>query len=193
MNCPASPPPVLLAPRKARRSCIRRVVAGLALALAACQAPKPPAVVTAAPLPRARSGEHGGTVYVPVYSAVHHGDRPALFQLAVTVSMRNLDLQQAIRIDSVRYHGPSGAVVHDFPEHAGALAPLASREVVVRESDTRGGSGGAFLIDWSADAAVAEPMAQAVMIGTMAGQGISFLTDSTVVSRRAPAPAPERK
>ena len=54
------------------------------------------------------------------------------------------------------------------------LKPLASTRFVVEESDTKGGSGANFLVQWRAETEVNEPIMEGVMIGAAGQQGISF-------------------
>jgi hypothetical protein len=94
----------------------------------------------------------GQTVYVPAYSHIYHGSKSRPFDLAVTLSIRNTDPRLK-------------------PER---LGPLATREILVDESDSSGGSGANFVVRWSADKAVNAPIIETVMIGTQGQQGISF-------------------
>jgi Protein of unknown function (DUF3124) len=50
----------------------------------------------------------GQTVYVPVYSHIYHHNKQEIFELAVTLSIRNTDLTNPIVITSVRYYNSEG-------------------------------------------------------------------------------------
>jgi len=116
----------------------------------------------------------GQLVYVPVYSHVYHGDRERPILLAATVSIRNLDPGQAITLTQADYYDSEGRLIRSYLTQPLTLKPLASTRFVVRESDTRGGSGAHFLVRWQAAAEVNPPLVESVMLGTAIQQGISF-------------------
>jgi hypothetical protein len=45
----------------------------------------------------------------------------------------------------------------------------------------QGGAGASFVIDWGSNSPKAKPLIQAVMIGTLSQQGISFITQGVVI------------
>lgn len=114
-------------------------------------------------------------IYVPVYSSIYHGDGATPFNLAVTLSVRNTDQARPLTLHSVRYFDNQGTLLHDYVDTPGTLAPLASSDIVVRASDTRGGVGASFLVEWSG-ADISPPLVEGVMIGTASQQGLSFVT-----------------
>ena len=60
------------------------------------------------------------------------------------------------------------------------IEPLGSAWFVVPESESKGGAGAKFLVDWKAENPVVEPIMESVMIGTKMQQGISFLSTGRV-------------
>lgn len=161
--------------------------------LAACSAPPTPplhttALVPAAPEAAVEAGGHGfgARVYVPVWSSVYVGDGAATFDLTVTLSVRNTSLDVPITVTSVRYHDAAGRLLHTYVDAPTTLGPLASAATVVRESDTRAGVGGSFLVEWTAAEDVTDPVVEAVMIGSALQQGISFVREGRVLSRTGP-------
>lgn len=54
------------------------------------------------------------------------------------------------------------------------LDSMASAEFVVEESDRSGGLGANFVVVWKSQQSVSAPITEAIMIGTMSQQGISF-------------------
>jgi hypothetical protein len=123
----------------------------------------------------------GQTVYVPCSSHIYHGVKTRPFDLTVTLMVRNTDPRRAITITSVDYHGSDGRLVRRMIAGPLSLQPLATREFVVEQNDTSGGAGASFLLRWRADAAVNEPVAESVMIGTTNSQGISFTSRGVVI------------
>lgn len=142
--------------------------------------------------PRACPGEAGSdksrgqTLYVPAYSEIPFVDETRRFQLTVTLSVRNTDATQAIRITSVRYFDAEGRLLHTYVEQPLRLGPLASTVFVVRERDTRGGAGASFLLEWRAEAPTHAPVVDAIMIGTSSNQGISFTSAGRVLTTQCP-------
>lgn len=126
----------------------------------------------------------GQTLLVPAYSHVYQGVRDRPFQLNVTLSVRNADPERAITLESVRYLDTDGNLVRECLTGDETLAPLATREVLVGEKDSAGGSGAKFLVRWSAQKPVTPPVVEAVMIGTRDSQGISFTSPGRVVRER---------
>ncbi|WP_295884660.1 DUF3124 domain-containing protein [uncultured Thiohalocapsa sp.] len=111
----------------------------------------------------------GRSVYVAAYSHIYRGAGEAV-PLAVTLSVRNTDVAEPIRIDRVRYFDGDGQLVREQPEAPLVLAPMATASFLVQAADRRGGSGANFLVDWSAQEAVSMPLIEAVMVG----EGLSF-------------------
>lgn len=126
----------------------------------------------------------GQTIYVPAYSHIFTGNDARTFNLAVTLSVRNTDRDRPIVLSSVRYHDHDGRLVRDYLKQPLLLAPLASMDFFVKESDTSGGSSANFLVEWSAEHAVSAAIAEAAMIGTASTQGLSFICSGRVVAER---------
>ena len=123
----------------------------------------------------------GATVYVPVYSQVYHGPKVRPFQLAATTSVRNTDPDHPIKLVSVDYYDFNGKKVRGYVTSEIELGPLASREFQVREDDRTGGSGANFIVIWRSEAPVNVPIIVGLLIGTAAGQGISFTSRGQVI------------
>ena len=122
----------------------------------------------------------GQTLYVPLYSHVYQGLRDRPFDLSATLSVRNADPDRALELAAVDYHDTEGKLVRRYLDKPVSVPPLATREFLVGEKDSSGGSGAKFLVRWKAAQAMIPPVVEAVMIGTANSQGISF-----VVSGRA--------
>ena len=61
---------------------------------------------------------------------------------------------------------------------AGGPEPLETTEFLINERDVAGGSGANFIVRWRSVEPVNPPYVEAVMIGTDAGQGISFVSQA---------------
>jgi len=118
----------------------------------------------------------GGTLYVPVYSMVYTGDRAVPVNLASTLSIRNTDLRNSIRIVAADYYASTGRLIRRMLPKTVVLGPLASTSIFIKEKDTSGGFSTSFLVRWGADKEVSTPIIECVNIGAYSGLGISFVT-----------------
>jgi hypothetical protein len=116
----------------------------------------------------------GETVYVPVYSHIYTGNREQLYQLTVTLSVRNIDPNHSLTVTNVDYHETQGKILKKYLEKPLSLEPLGSTRFIVPLKDTKGGSGANFIVIWKSDRNMNQPIIESVMIGTQSQQGISF-------------------
>ncbi|MDZ8083466.1 MAG: DUF3124 domain-containing protein [Nostoc sp. DcaGUA01] len=123
----------------------------------------------------------GQTIYVPVYSHIYHHNRQEIFELAITLSIRNTDLNNSMVVTSVRYYNSEGKLVKQYLERPIQLDALASTDFFINRNDTSGGLGANFIVEWVARTQISEPIVEAVMIGTDFQQGISFTSSGRVI------------
>ena len=116
----------------------------------------------------------GQRVYVPAYSHIYSGNRERPFLLTVTLSIRNIYPTHQINITLVDYYETQGKLLKKYINKPIKLNPLESLRYVIPERDESGGSGANFIVEWHADKSVNRPIIESIMIGTQAGQGISF-------------------
>jgi hypothetical protein len=121
-------------------------------------------------------------VYVPVYSHINTSSGEPR-QLEVTISIRNSDPEKNITLLSAQYYNTEGKSLQNYYKESRILKPLQSTEILLKKSDTRGGSGANFIIEWKADTAVYEPIIEAVMIAN-SGNGLSFKSFGRPLSQR---------
>ena len=123
------------------------------------------------------------TVYVPLYSHIYVDERfrDKPFNLTATLSIRNTDPEIGIKLIAVDYYDSSGKKLRSYLDNPVAVPPLGSTRYIVQDSDTAGGSGAKFLVKWSAQKGVAEPIIESIMIGTKMQQGISFVSRGKVI------------
>lgn len=127
----------------------------------------------------------GQTIYVPVYSHIYHHNRQEVFNLAVTLSIRNTDLTNPMIITSVRYYDSEGRLVKQYLERPIQVDALASTDFFVNRNDTSGGLGANFIVEWVAQTEMCEPIVEAIMIGTDFQQGISFISPGRVIKNQS--------
>lgn len=126
----------------------------------------------------------GETLYVPVYSHIYYEDQQKVINLAVTLSLRNTDFINPIIITSVQYYDSNGKLVKQYVDQPIQLSAMASTDFVVRRTDTSGGVGANFIVEWVAEKEVSEPVIEAVMIGAESTQGISFVSSGRVIKNQ---------
>lgn len=129
----------------------------------------------------------GQTIYVPAYSHVYYGDGKdgKEYLLAITLSIRNTSLTDSISVASVRYYDSKGKLVKEYSKNSLQIPPMATAEFFVEEQDKSGGSGANFIVEWTAQKDVTEPVVEAVMISTAFQQGISFISSGRVIKDRS--------
>lgn len=129
----------------------------------------------------------GQVVFVPAYSEVLYGtgenDR---VELSVTLAIHNTDPDDPIIIESVHYYDTDGNLVKEFVENPVRLNPMATTGFLVPSSDTDGGWGANFLVEWGAEKPVYEPVIEAVMISTRWTDGVTYISPGRVISQQTP-------
>lgn len=118
----------------------------------------------------------GQTIYVPTYSHIYYENSEKSLDLAITLSIRNTDLENSIFLTSVRYYDTYGKLTREYVQSPLQLQKLASGEFVVNRTDRTGGSGSNFIVEWMSDRQVSEPIIEAVMISAVGNQNMSFLS-----------------
>ena len=128
----------------------------------------------------------GQLLYVPAYSHIYYYNDKRPYLLAVTLSIRNTDVKQPLRLTSVRYVDSHGVLVQEHITQPVRLGPLASTKFFIPQRDTSGGAGAAFLVEWQAEKATLEPIVEAVMVGISGTQAISFVRPAKVLRTKRP-------
>ena len=146
-----------------------------------------PGIERATPLPTDRV-VMAESVYVPIYSSIATADNARPINLAVTLTVRNLDQKSSILVNAIQYHDTGGKLVRQSLEVPVRIGPLASLDLFLRESDNSGGPSPSFLVNWVAERELVPPMVEAVMISTAGSLGITFTSTGRVITRRQTAP-----
>ncbi|MCB1189333.1 MAG: DUF3124 domain-containing protein [Leptospiraceae bacterium] len=129
----------------------------------------------------------GQTVYVPIYSHIYYLRKRKVYNLAATISIHNIDLNNSIVLKFVKYYDTNGTFLNDYISKPVKLGPLASTDFFIEQHDTRGGVGANFLIEWVSETKVSPPIVESVMLGTAGTQGVSFLSTGRVIKEFKPA------
>jgi hypothetical protein len=120
-------------------------------------------------------------LYVPVYSSILTGDGARPTGMAATLSIRNTDGDSPIFVTSVTYYNTAGQLIDTFVDGVYGLGPMASAAIMINVSDTRGGLGANFIVEWGAEAAVSDPVVETVMVGSSGTKGFSFTSPARVL------------
>ena len=167
----------------------------LSLLLAACTAPgqgragAPPDTLAQVAVPRIPGVADSAhprirqVVYVPIYSHIYW-DRNRHINLAATLSVRNTDPERSLTLTAVQYFNTAGRLVRVYRQRPLTLAPLASTEFIVAQQDTVGGSGANFLVEWTAEGRITEPVIEAVMVSASGSLEFSFVSVGRPLLRR---------
>lgn len=124
---------------------------------------------------------NGQRIYVPAYSHIYIGNNERPYLLTVTLSIRNTDPDNPIKITVVDYYQTQGQRLERYLDKSVILNPLGSLRYVIPEKDKTGGSGANFIVEWKSDKYVNPPIIETIMIGTRGQQGISFISRGQVI------------
>ena len=103
-------------------------------------------------------------------------------ELASTLSIHNSDLYNPITILKINYYNTNGKLIRKFIDEKLILKPLQTKQFVIEESDKTGGTAAKFIVQWVAEKRVIKPVIESIMISTSSQQGISFKSESKIIS-----------
>ena len=112
-------------------------------------------------------------VYVPAYSHIYLTERGRA-QLAVTLSIRNVNAKAPLIISKIEYFDTKGALVDKLINGNFGLAPMATASFVIEQKDTRGGAGANFIVEWASETEGRHPIIETIMAGYVGTRGLSF-------------------
>ncbi|MBL1213793.1 MAG: DUF3124 domain-containing protein [Ignavibacteriae bacterium] len=125
--------------------------------------------------------DFGEILFVPVYSTIYHqSDRT--FDLTATLSIHNVDINSNITVIKTDYYNTDGKLMQRFIKDEIVLTPLQSEQFIIKQTDKSGGTAAKFIVQWVSEEQVLKPIVEAVMISTSSQQGISFKTESRIIS-----------
>jgi hypothetical protein len=118
----------------------------------------------------------GGSFYVPAYSSVSMSQGKLRADFSVTLSVHNASETTALVIKRIAFFDTAGKMVESYLKSPVALKPFSTIEAFVPATDVRGGTGANFVVDWAAAGEIAEPVVEALMIGSVASGHYAFIT-----------------
>jgi len=117
-----------------------------------------------------------GSIYVPAYSSISINQGKARADFSVTLSIHNASETRPLVIKRIGFYDGAGKLVESYLQAPVALKPFATIEAFVPTLDTRAGTGANFVVDWAAAGEIAEPVTEALMIGTFANGHYAFIS-----------------
>jgi hypothetical protein len=145
------------------------------------------AVAAAQTVPQLSPGQ---SLYLPIYSHLYHGDvnprtgKPSETLVSTHISIRNTDPVTGMRVVSARYYNTEGRLLREFLPKPQAIPPLGTYELYVPRSDSSGGSGANFIIDWVADKPVNPPLVEALHADIREARTLLFVTTARPIQTR---------
>jgi len=122
-----------------------------------------------------------GSFYVPVYSSVSMSQGKVRADFSVTLSIHNASENRPLVLWRIAYFDTTGKLVESYLKTPVALKPFSTIEVFVPTTDTRGGTGANFVVDWAATGEIAEPVIEALMVGSLGAGHYAFTTQGRPV------------
>lgn len=132
--------------------------------------------LTEMPDPGALSAK--GTIYVPAYSRVYGATSGThrLIELSTTLRIDNTSATKPLVIERIEYYETSGKLVQSYLSEPLALRPFGTIEIIIPAEDDRGGVAANFIVTWAGAGPIAEPLIEAVMIGSQDNTSYSFVS-----------------
>lgn len=132
----------------------------------------------------------GQTLYLAIYSHLYHGDvnaktgKPSETLVSTHVSIRNTDPAAPMKVVSARYYNTEGSLLREYLAAPKTVPPLGTLELHVPRSDSSGGSGANFLIEWTADKPVNPPLVEALHADIREARTLLFVTTARPIHKR---------
>ena len=128
----------------------------------------------------------GQKIYIPAYSNIQGAEEDSSILLSINLSVRNTDPSKAINLSYVDFYNTGGSLSKRFLSSPLIIEPMATKHFYIAQSDTIGGIGANFYLEWVADTIVNEPIVEAIMLGSNGSQGFSWSSKGLVVRQFIP-------
>lgn len=125
----------------------------------------------------------GEQIYVPIYSSIFYENGKSTLELAATLSIHNVNPDGKLTLLRADYHDTKGKLIKKYVDKPVILNPLETKNIVIDRSDTAGGTGANFLVEWQAQEDVVSPLVESVMVNATSNLGIAFTTVGKVVKQ----------
>jgi len=115
------------------------------------------------------------TVYVPIYSHIFlAGTERIRLDMAANFIVRNTDSVNPITINKIDYYNSEGKIIKSYLNSPKKLKPMESTYFLIKTSDTSGGWGANFIVEWESAKKVTEPLIEAIHSGVRGTHSYSF-------------------
>ena len=118
-------------------------------------------------------------LYMPVYSSIPYKSG-SYYDLSAFLAIHNTDLQLPLSIRRVDFFDSEGRMLESFVSGTKILGPMATAIFPVSKKGQKG-AGANFLVEWTADSPVNEPLVESVMKDLGSNLGISFLSQGRII------------
>jgi len=123
---------------------------------------------------------HGQVLYLPVYSNIPNPEMGEKYDMSAFLAIHNTDFNNIIKIIKVLFFDNDGKLVSSFLKNDTILNPLGAVNYYIPSSD-QSGTGANFIVEWTADSLVTEPLIESVMVGFKRQQGVSFISQGRII------------
>jgi hypothetical protein len=103
--------------------------------------------------------------------------------VSVSVSIRNTDPANPIRVLSAQYYDTAGRKIKQYIASSRSIPPMGTLELFIARSDDSGGSGANFVIAWKSDVPASPPVVEGIHANLPAGRSIVFTTSARPIPR----------
>lgn len=79
------------------------------------------------------------------------------------------------------YYDSDGKLVRKYLEKPKQINPMGSIKFYVKASDTAGGWGANFLVEWKSEKEVSQPVIESLMTGLRGNHSVSFISQGRVI------------
>jgi hypothetical protein len=130
------------------------------------------------------------SLYLPIYSHLYHGEintrtgRPSETLVSAHISIRNTDPRASLLVTSARYYNTEGKLLREFLPKPQSVAPLGTYEIFIPRTDSTGGSGANFIIEWNAERPINAPLVEALHADIREARTLLFVTTAHPIQLR---------
>ncbi len=121
----------------------------------------------------------GQVLYMPVYSNIPFLEKRN-YDLSAFLAVHNTDMKHQIKITRVMLFNTDGRIVKNFISTDRLLNPFATEIFEIPKKD-QSGTGANFLVEWTADQPVNEPLIESIMKDLSGNLGLAFLSRGKVI------------
>lgn len=125
----------------------------------------------------------GQVWYFPVYLQIPYLKDTKFYTLSAFIAIHNTDFYHPISISRVLLFNNDGKMIQNFISKPVVLNPLAASHFFVPENSSLG-TGANFILEWTSNHPVTEPLIESVMTGLQNNQGVTFSSTGRIVRER---------